>query len=116
MSRPLSFITALAVTAALSASSTKADTPYSFQTINNNGDPAFNQLLGINNDSTIAGYFGDGTVQPNKGYTVVPPYDQASFTNENFPGSAQTQVVGINNGSTPITVGFWIDPNADNYG
>src|SRR5205807_544726 len=61
-----------------------------FQTINNNADPTFNQLLGINNAGTIAGYFGSGTpaaTHPNKGYTIVPPYGQANFTNENFPGS-----------------------------
>ena len=44
-----------------------------FQTLNDSGDTAFNQLLGINNAGTIAGYFGDGSSgQPNKGYTLVP--------------------------------------------
>ena len=91
----------------------------SFQTIDNTNDLTFNQLLGINNAGTIAGYFGSGTpaaVHPNKGYTVVPPYGQANFTNENFPGSAQTQVTGINNGTPPVTVGFWADANGNNFG
>ncbi len=90
--------------------------PYTFLTINNSGDPAFNQLLGINNSGTIVGYFGDGVMLPNKGYTIAPPYGPADYTNENFPGSAQTQVVGINNNTTPTTVGFWVDGNGNNFG
>ncbi len=71
---------------------------YNFQTVNNNTDPNFNQLLGINNSETIAGYYGDATVVPNNGYTVVPPYGQSNFTIENVPGATQTQVTGLNNG------------------
>jgi len=93
-----------------------AGTTYTFKTANNSGDPAFNQLLGVNNSGTIVGYFGDGTVQPNMGYTLTVP---ATFTNENYPNSAQTQVIGINNsgtGAPPITVGFWVDANGNNFG
>ena len=101
---------AAAVALLMSSPAAQAD-PYQFTTLNNPGDPNFNQLLGINNAGTIAGYFGDGVVLPNKGYTLVPP---ASYTNENFPGSVQTQVVGINN--TGTTVGFWIDGANNNLG
>jgi hypothetical protein len=90
---------------------------YSFQTLDDQADPTFNQLLGINNTGTIAGYFGVGSAtNPNKGYTLAPPYGQASYTNENFPASAQTQVVGINNNSSPSTVGFWVDNAGNNFG
>lgn len=82
-----------------------------FQDIIDAADPTFNQALGINNAGLIAGYFGSGaTGHPNKGYTVPPPY--TAFTNENYPGSAQTQVTGLNN--TGTTVGFW--SNTDNGG
>ena len=101
----------LAVSSAAAGSST-----YTFQTLNNSGDPNFNQLLGVNNSKTIVGYFGDGTVQPNQGYTLSSPYTSSLYTNENFPGSAQTQVVGINNSTTPTTVGFWVDANGNNFG
>jgi hypothetical protein len=88
---------------------------YVFQDIIDNADPTFNQALSINNTSTIAGYFGSGTPgHPNKGYTVVPPYGQANFANENFPGSAQTQVTGINTAGN--TVGFWVDSVGTNHG
>jgi hypothetical protein len=72
----------------------------------------------IVNSVAIAGYFGSGamnptpppfTLTPNQGYTVTPPYTQGSVTAENFPGSAQTQVTGINNVGT--TVGFYAFTN-----
>jgi hypothetical protein len=87
---------------------------YEFLDVVNPGDVTFNQELGINNSATIAGYFGSGapnatpppyTPNPNQGYT----YSAGSFTPENFPGSAQTQVTGINNAGT--TVGFYADSN-----
>ena len=86
---------------------------YSFNTYNNPGDTNFNQLLGINNAGTIGGYFGDGAVVPNNGYTFVRP---STYTAENFPSSVQTQVVGINNLANTITVGFYIDAAGDNVG
>lgn len=89
---------------------------YTFMTLDNSGDPAFNQLLGVNNAGTIAGYFGDGAVLPNKGYTLTPPYTAGSYTNENFPASVQTQVVAINSLASPTTVGFWIDGSNNNFG
>jgi PEP-CTERM motif len=85
---------------------------YAFQDIINNSDPTFNQELGINSSGMIAGYFGAGNGlagHPNQGYTVVPPYAQANFSSENFPGSVQTQVTGLNN--TGTTVGFWAPSN-----
>jgi len=82
---------------------------YTFATLNNQHDPAFNQLLGINNQGVIAGYFGSGAAgHPNKGYRLLPPYSQGDYANENFPGSAQTQVTGLNDGRTQV--GFFAPP------
>ena len=36
---------------------------YNFQRLDNSADPTFNQLLGVNNTSTIAGYFGVGRLR-----------------------------------------------------
>lgn len=52
---------------------------------------------------------------PNKGYELLP----GRYINENFPGSVQTQVTGLNN--TGVTVGFWSSMNNatmvnDNHG
>jgi probable HAF family extracellular repeat protein len=82
-------------------------------TLNDRKDLTFNQLLGINNEGVIAGYFGSGDAgHPNKGYVLRPPFAQGNFGNENFPGSAQTQVVGLNDNG--ITVGFFSTMNAAN--
>lgn len=112
-----SFLLTGALAGLLCPSVSKAASNYTFQTLNNQNDPTFNQLLGINNGGTLSGYFGVGSAtNPNKGYTVAPPYSQASYTNENFPGSVQTQVVGINSNNFPTTVGFWVDGNDNNFG
>jgi hypothetical protein len=99
---------ALALATAASAST---DSPgYSFVTLDNANDPTFNQLLGINDEGTIAGYFGSGMAgHPNQGYVLLPPYGQHPYVNENFPGSVQTQVTGLNNRG--VTVGFWSNTN-----
>ncbi len=89
---------------------------FKFRTINNGGDPTFNQLLGINKSRVISGYFGSGASasHPNKGYTVTPPYGQANFTDENYPGSVQTQVTCIDDPGN--TAGFWVDAQGVNRG
>ncbi len=100
----------LAVLAALAPVGAQAT---SFTTINNPADnalqtPVFNQLLGINNAGVIAGYFGDGTIVNNHGFT----YSGGTFTDENVSGADQTQVVAINNtmsGGTYQTAGFWVN-------
>jgi len=91
-----------------------------FTTVNNQGDPTFNQLLGINNNNIIAGYFGSGAQgHPNKGYLARRSPQGAMFANENFPGAMQTQVTGLNDRG--VTVGFWSGQNTanqmnDNFG
>jgi hypothetical protein len=101
-----------AVTLAGSASAAtlnhRGGTHYRFQTIDNPKDLTFNQLLGINDEGQIVGYFGSGAAgHPNKGY-VIPPWSH-QFIDENFPGSVQTQVTGENNRG--VTVGFWSNTN-----
>ncbi len=79
-------------------------------TLNDQRDITFNQLLGINNEGVIAGYFGSGNAgHPNKGYQLSAPYSQGQFGNENFPYSAQTQVTGLNDEG--VTVGFFSTQN-----
>jgi hypothetical protein len=111
-------LAAAASPAASAATTTAASAPrYTFSEHRDHNDLTFNQLLGINDHNQIAGYFGIGTSatdHPNRGYVLDPPYHQTNFANENFPGAAQTQVIGINNSGT--TVGFYADPAGDNYG
>ncbi len=61
----------------------------------------------------IAGYFGSGAQgHANKGYRLYLPYGQGNYANENFPGSVQTQVTGLND--LGVTVGFWSTQNTAN--
>lgn len=98
---------ATAIAAALLGLSAFAANP-TFTTIDNPGDPTFNQLLGINKSGVISGYFGSGQAgHPNIGYTIAPPY--TTFVPDNLPGSVQTQATGIATNGT--TVGFWSPTN-----
>jgi len=93
---------------------------YRFSTLDNARDLTFNQLLGINNSGLIAGYFGSGAQgHPNQGYLLSPQYGPGDYASENFPGSVQTQVTGLNDNGD--TVGFWSSMNNatmvnDNHG
>jgi hypothetical protein len=105
---------ALALTLAAPAfASTQSSSGYHFRTLNDDRDVTFNQLLGINNEGVIAGYFGSGAQgHANKGYRLYLPYGQGNYANENFPGSRQTQVTGLND--LGVTVGFWSTQNTAN--
>ncbi len=89
----------------------QADT-YNFSTITNPNDTAFDQLLGINDSGMIAGYYGDGMIVPNNGFTLT--LNPIVFTTENYPNAAQTQVIGINGAGN--TDGFYIDQNGVTHG
>ena len=108
---------AIAVTAALAlagpaGASTLHSGGYQFRTVDNARDLTFNQLLGVNNEGVIAGYFGSGAQHhPNKGYVLLP-FGHGNYLNENFPHSVQTQVTGLNDRG--VTVGFWSNMNNAN--
>ncbi len=87
---------------------------YTFKTLDNSSDLTFNQLLGINQNGLISGYFGSGLKgHPNRGY-LLSNDGTGGYTNENFPGAAQTQVTGLDD--VGITVGFWANQNGANFG
>ena len=92
----LALATAGGVVAAAAPAAHAAGNPsYTYTTLDNSNDLTFNQLLGINDNGVIAGYFGSGmAMHPNKGYYLVPHYSQLGYRVENFPGSTQTQVTG----------------------
>ena len=97
------------------ASRLQPDKRFTFKTLDDQADPTFNQLLGVNDHNVIAGYFGSGTPgHPNQGYTIVSPFGQGNYTNENYPGSVQTQVTAIDNKGN--TAGFWVDSKMVNRG
>jgi hypothetical protein len=89
---------------------TLTPTAMDFREIGSTGDTTFNQLLAINGEGVIAGYFGPGAMgHPNKGYVIKPPYRQRDFISENYPGSVQTQVTGLNDAG--VQVGFYSTQN-----
>jgi len=80
-----------------------------FRTVGDSTVPAFNQVLGINNQGTVVGYSGSGedAQHPNRGYAIRPPYRQANLRALNVPNSVQTQDIGINRRGD--IVGFSVD-------
>ncbi len=83
---------------------------YTVQTVSFPGDN-FTQLLGINDTGTIVGYHGAAV---NKGFTLTLP---STFTDTNFPGSAQTQVTGVSSAAgNNNKVGFYVDTAGATHG
>ncbi len=88
---------------------TSTSAPYT--TLDNQADPTFNQLLGINNSGLIAGYYGSGNQgHPNRGYLLQG--SSRTYQDENYPGAVQTQVTGLNDRG--VTVGFYSTMNTAN--
>jgi hypothetical protein len=83
---------------------------YSFQTFNDPADhnsPTFTNLMGINNFDLIAGFYGSGQAgDPNQGFLLT---QRGTFTPENFPGGAQTQLTGLND--LGVEVGYLYKTN-----
>src|SRR5260370_20067854 len=91
----------------ISAGEKETEKRFTFRTVIFPGD-TFTQLLGINDFEVIAGYHGANV---NKGLVFT---FRNGFAPENFPGSAQTQVIGINNRG--FTDGFFIDIAGTTHG
>jgi hypothetical protein len=113
------------------------ETTFTFQTFDDqldlsfaaaNGIPIFNNLLGINNEGLIAGFYGSGNQagffspispgDPNQGF-LLTPVGPGIFKPEEFPSSSQntfigspvlqTQLTGLNNNG--IDVGYFYNTN-----
>jgi hypothetical protein len=97
------------------AVATPAEAGYRFSTLDDTSDTAFSQLLGINNNGHIAGYFGSGAAgHPSRGFVLRPPYGPSRYQNVEVPGSAQTQLTGLND--MGVQVGSWSGPRAAGAG
>ncbi len=101
-----------AMVASAAMSSTAHATTYTFTNIIDPLNPTFTQALGINNSSLIVGY-GNATIF--NGFTLTLPPVPANFTRLNFPGAdGGTQVIGVSNGASPTSVGFYIKGGVTN--
>jgi hypothetical protein len=64
---------------------------YRFKTVTYPGLSNFNELLGINNQRHLVGYFGSGTPSdPSSGYVVYPPYLAEDFRLLQYPQATNT--------------------------
>jgi PEP-CTERM motif len=110
--RKLTITTVALASLAFALSAGNARAGYDLQTLNDPADQpfeglTFTNLLGINNSGLIAGFYGSGAAgDPNKGFLLTPP---STFTPENFPGSAQTQMTGLNDDG--VQVGYLYTTN-----
>jgi hypothetical protein len=135
--RTAATVIGLASVAFAQDSGAQAADPQTFFVLNNQTDPMFNQLLGINGGNIIVGYFGDGMAVHNNGYVLVPAnhYSIDNFTNvagctampstpfPPLPCPTQTQAIGLNEasglaGATPFPdiVGFYTDAAGATHG
>jgi hypothetical protein len=97
------------------SSETRSALSFTFATIDDQSDPAFNELLGLNNEGKLVGFYGNGSVgHPNRGYVVYHPYGQSNFRNVNYPSAADTQVASVNN--KKALAGFYADGNGATFG
>ncbi len=88
---------------------------FNFMTVDDQADPSFNEILGINDGAKITGYYGSGSSSdPSVGYIVVAPYGQNNFRKESYPGSLDTELTGLNDKRT--FVGFYRDSQNDILG
>lgn len=100
------FLIAASLTA-LAAGAQAAPT-YTVQNVQFPTDPGFTQLNGINDAGVTVGTHGAAV---NQGFMRSPG---GSFTNENFPGSAQTQLTGVSANKT--AVGIYVDAGGTTHG
>lgn len=92
-----------------------ASAGYTFTTVDDQADPTFNEVLGINDRATLTGFYGSGSKSdPSSGYIVVPPYGQNNFRKESYPSAADTELTGLNDKRT--FVGFYRDSQNDILG
>lgn len=88
---------------------------FRFRTLDDDTDPHFNELLGINNVHELTGFYGHGGLaHPNRGYEVYPPYHQRNYRGINFPMSLNTQLTCLNN--TKTVAGFYSDSYGNIFG
>jgi hypothetical protein len=97
---------------------------FSFTTFDDPADtitPTFTNLLGINDEGLIAGFYGSGNMgDPNQGFLLTPssdtftavpfpPSSQNPLVHPGFPAVQQVQLTGLNDDD--IVVGYFYNTN-----
>lgn len=85
---------------------------FTYTTVDDEVDPSFNEILGIDDGARLVGFYGSGSASdPSVGYIVSPPYQQNDFRKEAYPGGVDTELTGISDKKT--IVGFYRDTDND---
>lgn len=88
---------------------------FKFRTLDDQTDPRFNELLGINNLRHLVGFYGNGALlHPHQGYVVFPPYRQINYKSVDFPLAVDTEATSLNN--TKVVAGFYKDVYGSIFG
>lgn len=82
--------------------------PYNFTTLDDPGAySTVNQLLGINNEGHIVGYYGSGVPSdPSEGYSATPPYGAKNYQPVVYPMAADSIATCLNN--TGMIAGYYV--------
>ncbi len=82
----LALFTGVAQAAPVASHQARAATAYTFTTLDDQADPTFNQLLGINVHNVIAGYFGSGAAgAPEQGLPAQPALRAGQLRQRELP-------------------------------
>ena len=88
---------------------------YAFTSIDDPAGPTFTELLAINNENKIGGFYGSGTPSdPRHGLMALPPYGVKNFRTITYPSAASTMVTSLNNKN--VIAGTYTDKKANVYG
>ena len=80
-----------------------------FKTLDDKPYTSFNELLGVNNNERIVGYFGSGKrSDPSVGYLIFPPYQPNNYRKIEYPSATQTVATALNDRRT--IAGYYFDP------
>jgi hypothetical protein len=80
---------------------------YTFKTLDDPNDTNFTELLSINDDGRIAGYYGSGSASnPWVGFTIYPPYGRDGFERLQYPDAPDTIATAVADKKT--VVGYFV--------
>jgi len=88
---------------------------YRGRTLDNSRDRSYNQLTSINKNGLISGFYGaGGPGHPSNGYLLKRPYRQSDYIREDFPRSAQTRVLAVNDNGVIVGTFSYTDRRSGN--
>ncbi len=88
---------------------------YAFTSIDDPVNPNFTEVLTLNNENKIGGFYGSGAPSdPRHGFMALPPYGAQNFRTIDFPSATDTIVTSLNN--TSAIAGTYTNKKSNVYG